>query len=104
MTAVLIPSDVVTLLRTPGRSTQDQSGWMTSPWSWSADTADVAVQRAGVATSILLDTLEEHAMTPNLQKGKNSPPFGLERQRLQTQENPVLWPQQSGHHDGRWGT
>ena len=36
----------------------------------SADTADVAVQRAGVVTSILLDTLEEHAMTPNLQKAK----------------------------------
>ena len=38
----------------------------------SADNADAAIQRAGVVTSILLDTLEEHAMTPNLQKGKTA--------------------------------
>ena len=36
----------------------------------SADHADAAIQRAGMVSSILLDTLEEHAMTPNLQKGK----------------------------------
>lgn len=36
----------------------------------SSDTAEGALHKAGVTSSLLMDTLEEHAMLPNLKKGK----------------------------------
>ena len=42
-----------------------------------AESAAAAVRKAGVVSSLLLDTLTEHAMTPNLWKGKTELLFAL---------------------------
>lgn len=42
-----------------------------------AETAQAAVSKAGVVSSLLLDTLFEHAMTPNLKRGKTELLFAL---------------------------
>ena len=68
------------------RGNQEESSWeVYSGPVWMDDLtvvlraadAEAAIQRAGVVSSILLDTLEEHAMTPNLQKGKTALLFSL---------------------------
>ena len=42
-----------------------------------AETASAAVHKAGVVSSLLLETLFEHAMTPNLKQGKTELLFAL---------------------------
>ena len=42
-----------------------------------AETASAAVHKAGVVSSLLLETLFEHAMTPNLKRGKTELLFAL---------------------------
>ncbi|CAL1166596.1 unnamed protein product [Cladocopium goreaui] len=61
-----------------------------------ADNADAAIQKAGVVSSILLDTLEEHAMTPNLQKGKTALLFALKGRGCRKRKSQFFGPNSPG--------
>jgi hypothetical protein len=61
-----------------------------------ADNADAAIQKAGVVSSILLDTLEEHAMRPNLQKGKTALLFALKGRGSRRRKSQFFGPNSPG--------
>ena len=61
-----------------------------------AATADAVMAKAGVVTSLLLDTLHEHAMTPNLSRGKTELLLSLRGRGVRRLKTQHFGPSSSG--------